>query len=381
MPAAPASFLVKFDLTGTPKLVLTDDSGWTVLEKPDAKGYFSITLPDGIERVVDFTTPDIEWDGSELPPFEHTLRLNSQGNVQCGTYTIKYYTNHPSYTVGSLTRIFTFQYSEVDLDVEKDFDTFTPSLFYRDNTIYSRSGYTTTTNTVAWTSSIASVGVVNGSADDFDLAYLGGYYTGIYTTSFQRNILYTNQSNSWLTIAELYTYSSVDTILAPPTIGQMLACLDALWLQLDAASCNCTLYTALKAKFEYGASLYTLILGKIQAGDYDGLTDIIETFQALLSCTGSGDLGVVIDPYDVESATRPPADIVFAVGAASYMVTGATSKTVTTHIGWRLRVKRNKLAESDFDDGSGTYYGWDSSLGALTITALTAGETIRLEAY
>lgn len=383
MPSAPAIFSVKFDLTGTPKLVLTDTGGWTLLEKPNVRGYFDITPPDGVTRFANFSSPDIQWNGSALPAFEWTLRLNTEGTPQCGIYTIKYYTEHPDYTIGSLQRIFTFQYTEKTLDIEKDFDVFTPSLFYRDNTSYGITGYNITSNTVAWSSVITGVGTVTGSANNFDLIYASAYHAGTYNTSFQRDVLYTSQAYSWLTIADRYSKTYTDTIYQPLTIGQMLACLNALWDDYSASGCGCSgIGLKTRDKFEYAASLYTLILEKLRSGSYEGLTDIIAKFQTLTSCN-NGDGAGVLEPYDPEAALKPPNDITFTVAASgSYIIAGQQTKTVTSHIGWRLRVKRNKFAEMDYNDTSGTYYEWNTTTGLLELFgALTIGETIRIEGY
>jgi hypothetical protein len=370
MPSAPASFTVKFDLTGTPKLVLTDNGAWGVGEAVNAQGFFEITLPDGVTRAVNFASPDIEWDGSVLSPFEYTLRLNAQGNLQCGSYTIRYYTDHPSYTVNSLTRSFTVQYSEKTLDVDKDFDVFTPSLFYRDETDYSQTGYTITSNAIAWSSVITSVGTVLGTASDFDLMYGGQYYAGIYTTSMQRDLLYTSIANSWLTIAERYNYSSTDTIYAPPSTQQMLICLNALWTQMQAAACSCKLYETLKDKFLFASSLYTLIFGKLQALDYDGLAELIIKFQSIAGCTGGSGLGTPLDPYNPipggSSATEPLDFIVNATD--SPILAGQSTIVLPQFIGYNLEFHRGGQPQYTTNPGDGTtYYFWNKVTGVFSI--------------
>src|SRR5687767_3183469 len=115
---------VKFDLTGNPKLVLTDPDSYPAGVANTLVGYFKITQPDGISREGSWGSPDIAWDGAELPSFDFNLRRNSDQEVQQGTYRIEYNAMATGYTPTQLVREFYFSYDRMAQDLEEDFDVF-----------------------------------------------------------------------------------------------------------------------------------------------------------------------------------------------------------------------------------------------------------------
>lgn len=60
-----------------------------------------------------------------------------------------------------------------------------------------------------------------------------------------------------------------------------------------------------------------------------------------------------------------PAPYQFEVDASSFMVTGQSTKTISTFIGRNLLFIRNGITQSTVNTG-GTYYSWDSSSGIFT---------------
>lgn len=331
---APASFTVKFDLTGTPKIVLTDNSGWTVGEKPDVTGYFEITLPDGIKRSLDLSTADVSYSGSDLTPFEYNLRLDSAGLPQRGTYIIRYVTDHPSYTPGEFIRTFEWNYSSAELDLEEDFDVFTPSLFYRDLTNYTKSGYTTTTLTRAWEAVIGTVGTVTGSSANFDLAYGGDYYDAEYDISLQVDILYTHTTNSWLTVLDRITEEIDTTADTPPTVNDILQCIKDLKDLLDAAAGNCTVTDSLEAKYQKAMTRYDNLIHNLRLGDTEGAEDLLEEIINLTSCTHSVNRNQIINPYDLSAYTggsgsyTPPYYYTIPADATEVTLSAMNGKTI-----------------------------------------------------
>jgi hypothetical protein len=147
----------------------------------------------------------------------------------------------------------------------------------------------------------------------------------------------------------------------------MLACLNALWLQLEAAGCNCSIYDALKKKYEFAATIYFLILEKLRSGDYAGLTDLITKFKSLTSCIGGGGLGEPLSPYDPGGALSVPSDIEWKTQAGGVMTPGQSVKIFPTHIGWRIRFFRNKIREHGPSVDTDTNYTWDVGTATLTV--------------
>jgi hypothetical protein len=298
------SFSVKFDLTGTPKLVLTDNTAYTGNVAQGITGYFELTYPDGITRTGSYTSPDITWNGSALPPFEFPLRLDSEQKVLRGQYILKYYADHASYTPTTITRTFDWEYEEIDLTLTEDFNVFTPALFYRDQTNYAQANYTKTTQTWAWTAVVGSVGSPTpGTTADFNLIIGGSYYDALYTISFQTDILYTHQTYSWLTVSERYTDSISTSADTPCSPNALISCLNDLKDELDAAVNNCTSFDLLKAKYEYANTLLTHLFHKLRISDTDGADELIDEFDRVVNCDGCVNRNHAILPYDFSGYT------------------------------------------------------------------------------
>lgn len=303
MAQAPASFTVKFNLVTLPQIVLTDNSGWTSLEKPDVTGYFEITLPDGIKRAFNLATPDIDYNLTDLREFSYNLRLDSAGKPQCGTYIIRYVTDHPDYTPGEFTRTFEWTYKAVTPVLTEDFNVFSPSLFYRDVTVYARANYSITTQTWTWDATIGTVGSIVGATANFDLAYSGNYYDAEYDINFQTDVLYQHTTYSWLTVLQRLSDNILTEADTPCSPNLLIACLNDLKDRLDAAAANCGRYDALKAKYIYAESLLSHLFHKLKIDDTDGAVDLIEEFETVATCTCEPNRNQIIPPYDFTDYT------------------------------------------------------------------------------
>lgn len=345
MPSIPSlAFSVQFDLSGSPKLVLTDTTPYTGSEAEDIVGYFELTYPDGITRTGNYTSPDVEWDGSELPAFEFSLRLDSQQNVQRGQYVLTYYADHPSYTPTSITRTFQWEYSEKTLTLTKDFNVFSPELFYRDETNYAQSNYDITSQSWDWTAVVGSVGSpAPGTTADFDLAISGVYYDAVYTIIFQTDLLYTHQSYSWLTVLQRYTEEISTTADTPCSPNALISCLNELKAELDEAVNNCTNYATLKARYEYANALLTHLFHRLRVSDTDGAEELIEEFDELTNCDGCIDRNEPILPYDFSEYS----------GAGWLVYNYFTTATDVTNGYFEISALQNKVLKSIKSSGIG----------------------------
>lgn len=267
------SFSVRFNLTGTPAIVLTDT---TTSPPTGLVGIFAITQPDGYTRTGNINSPDISVAGGS---FSYTLTLDASGNVQCGTYTIVYSGNAPGYLSTDFTRQFTFQYTPVSLVMTEDFDVFTPNLRYLDGTTYSRSGYSNGAVTRAWTGTSVPTGTLTGSSSTFSLAFGGQYYDANYTISLTSSLLYTNTTYNWLTIQESISKTVNTYAQTPPNVTSIVTSISALKKKLDDAINSCQTYDQIQADFEYAQSLFMHIMEKVKVSD---LTNIYVDLKDLL---------------------------------------------------------------------------------------------------
>lgn len=210
------SFSVRFNLTGTPALVLTDT---TISPPVGLVGIFEITQPDGYIRTGDIDSPDITIAGGS---FSYTLSLDNSWEVQCGTYVITYTAAAPSYLSTNFTRSFVFNYNPVDLILTQQFDIFTPRLKYVDDTNYQISGFTNGPITRLWTATATPTGTLTSSTQDLDLIYSGNYYDAVYTITLSSSLLYTNETYSWLTINETISETVLVDACTPKTFDELV---------------------------------------------------------------------------------------------------------------------------------------------------------------
>lgn len=291
------SFSVRFNLSGTIGMVLTD----TTTSAPTGMvGIFSITQPDGSVRVGNVSSPDITAPGGS---FTFALNRASDGNVQCGTYTIKYTATAPGLLSTDFTRTFVVQYKAVSLSIGEDFNVFTPNLSVRDTTSYAVSTYNAGTPTRSWAISSTPTGSITGSGATQSLVKDGSYYSALYTISLTSSVLYTHQTYSWLTINQTLTKSYQACIEAPPTFVSLVSEITQLRQKLDDAINTCTEYDNLKARFEYAQTSLAHIVDKLRTGDNSNIYNNIQDLQKFLdngvqTCTPTN---AVIPPYDLST--------------------------------------------------------------------------------
>lgn len=267
------SFNVKFDLDGVPTLVLTDT---TTSPPVGLVGIFEIIQPDGYVRTGNIATPDIPSAGSS---FSYPLTLDSTGQVQRGSYTIKYTAAAPGYLSTDFTRTFQFQYLPVTLNLNEQFDVFTPKLEYIDSTSYQVSNYNNTAVTRAWTAVSVPTGTITGSTQTFDIKYSNSYWDCYYTITLTSSVVYTHQTYSWLTIEETITKTVNTYAETPPTVNAIISLIVLLKNTLENQVDTVNEFNQTRQDFEYAQSLFTHLVDRIKVGNlttiYRDLKDLI----------------------------------------------------------------------------------------------------------
>lgn len=271
-------FRVTFDLTGAmPKLVLSDTGSYPGIVNQGLTGYFTITQPDTSVYAGSFITPDVEWDGSALTEKEHILALASDGRTQLGTYTILYSISHPDYTVTALSRTFVFNYEYPDLVLTKEFDVFTPSLSYVDETVYTQGGYTVQSLSRSW-SAVMSEGTLTSNLSTFDLVSGGEYYDSEYEIDFESEFTYQHNTYTYLYVTDNLADSIETSAGTPPALEVLYDYLADLKDTLDSYINNDRLYNDYKRRYEYAATLLQTIKQSGCAGDVERLPPYLDEF-------------------------------------------------------------------------------------------------------
>jgi hypothetical protein len=346
---------IKVDLTGNPKLVLTDPNNYPAGVANTLIGYFKITQPDGIAREGSFDSPDMQWDGAALPDFEFNLRRDANQEVQQGEYIIEYHAYATGYTPTTLTRTFTFSYDRVTQTLTRSFDVFTPRLRYLDDTNYDNvSGWTLSSGspvTDTWDAVIGSVGSVSGSGATFDLAYSGNYYDAEYSITRVKELIYRSNDYEWLSVQDLWEEDIETTADTPPSVADLIECLNDLFDEYYASSCDAQ--TALLARYLLAASLHHNFVETLRLSVTGNAYDLLTAFLAETQCAHSVNRNQIISPYDL-SGSGGSGDIMYNY----FLASDVTEITLPTLAG--------KVLKSIDMDGVGRYFtvGLDSDTPA-----------------
>lgn len=382
------SFLVKADITdvAAPIWTLTDNSVYPVGVVPT--GIFTITQPDGITRTGTFTSPDIS--GGVLTT-SIALRLTSDLLLQQGEYTIKYEVAADGYVPTLLSRTFTVTYTKSTVVLTELFDLFTPSLEYRDDTVYSAGNFTQTI-TRGWSAIIGTVGTLTGTnSATFDLKYGASYYDAAYTISFTATLLYQSSAYSFLSIADRLTKTVNTDAYTPPSSAQLVTDLTSLKTKLDGLINSCQNYDTVKADYEYAYTLYTHAMKRICAGDKVNVDTYIQEIINIVN----GNVGVypahtnaAISPYAYDCGSSPEPSTPFALevvagqseAIAAGVIVGATTFTNSQLANKYVLVFRggNKQQKGDPLDG-GMFYTKSFLDTTITFsTPIVDGEAIAI---
>lgn len=368
MPAiSNTSFSVRFNLLGTPELVLTDT---TTGPPAGLVGIFSITQPDGYTRTGDIDNPDIAAAGGT---FSIPLRLDSTGQVQKGTYTIKYTTNAPGYLSTDFIRTFQFTYSPVTISIGQQFDVFTPKLELIDETVYAVSGFDISGLTRAWSVTSTPTGAITGATAALDVVYNNEYYDAYYTGTFTATATYTSQTYAWLTVSESITTSISTYAQTPDAPDDIVSQIHELKLLWDNAVNQCQEQADALAQFQSAEILFEHIVNRVLVQQTEG---IFEDLQDLVRMLNNNQ----IPAYTPTNLPIPPYNIgSFAPGAAWGNITGiiTTQTDLVNYIA--ARIADQKYA-ANVGNGSATSFALSHGLDSLDVEVevveVATGETV-----
>lgn len=277
----------------TPVIRLTDPDNYPSGISPYITGIFSITQPDGLIVTGTFSSPDVYWSGSALVVPTKELRLSTDDTLQNGIYSITYTVNCTGYDTTVLTKTFTLDYTAKSVIITLLEDVFTPQLQAVDGTIYSQSGFTTTSTTRAWSADIEYVGstarTVTGTQLLFDMAYLSDYYDAFYAISLDVTVLYAMTGDyTWVSVKDLLEASTQMDAYTPPTLAELAASLNTMYSQIQAGTwCGCSCgcepdYTP----WTEATALYQNIVTNGQNGDVTGLDSKVDQLLKIFNCSG-----------------------------------------------------------------------------------------------
>jgi hypothetical protein len=298
------SFTVKFDLTSSPQLVLTDTS--TI--PSGATGIFTITLPDNYNRVGSHSSPDIVSSGAA---YSSPLRLDSTGQVQTGQYTIKYEIKTSDNVVSTFSRIFQFYYVPVELQMTEDFDVFTPKLTFKDDTNYQVSTYNYGAITKAWSVYSIPTGTMSFSTNIIDLIFGGKYYDASYTVTLTSTLKYTHQVYTWLTVQETIIKQVKTFAETPTTLDGFVIEISELKKTLDGLVNTNQPYYDAKAAFESAQTFFTHIMDKLKVGNTLNIYKDLKDLMAVIN-------GYQVPVYVAKNAQILPYDLGAYAGAPKW---------------------------------------------------------------
>lgn len=323
-------FSVRFDLTtGTPTMILTDTSSYPSGVEEDITGYFSITSPDMGTDSGSWSSPDVIWDGM-LTTKELVLRLNDEGNIQGGDYTVVYNVHHPDYTPTVLSRTFNTSYVPPKLNLVNKFDVFTPSLKYQDQTSYGIPGYSLDDIERQWIADSIPTDTLYGDSSEFDINLDGDYYDAVYSMYFSYIATYVSDIYPYLTIEDFQEYSFETSANTPPSINELVGYLNDLKAELDSTTNNCSINKEYKARYEYASSLLFNIKESCRAELLEPLNGYVAEF---LSITNNfvtppyTNTNEIIDPYECGSSGQQSDS--YLVYTALMSQSGTNAPTVT----------------------------------------------------
>ena len=308
--SAYVDFSVSLDKSGiTPEIVLTDTSTYPGGVAATVTGVFSVTQPDGISVVGNWTTPDVTYVGSALTPNSKELRLATDDNFQNGLYVISYTVKATGYTDTPKTKTFVLIYTPVKLGISDLSDVFTPSLQVIDSTRWAVSGFASPTVTRAWTAAITYVGSgiqnITSNAILFDLSYSGSYYDAHYDITFNAIATYVNSTAAWLSLTDVLSSDFQLDEYTPPTLTQLRNSLTALKTSIDddtycGGGCGCG--SADYTPFNTAQNVFDIFLQNGQNGDNtESLYPDIVKMTKIFNCSGlvyTEHTNAVVPPYN-----------------------------------------------------------------------------------
>jgi len=297
-----------------PVITFTDISTYPDGVAPTVTGVVSATQPDRISRDGSFTSPDISWNGSELPPFNFELRLNdTDESFQLGGYTFTYIVKATGYDDTTKTKTFALAYSQPELLITDSEDVFTPQLLVADYTVYPQEGFAAPTISRAWLAYIryagTSIASKTGTGALLDLAYNTYYYDAHYDVTLTTTLTYIlNSPDGWVTVIDQLEATNQFDAYTPPTLAQLRTSLATMKTEIEAGTwcggrcgCGCNIdYTP----YTEAVAIYDQLVAQGQNGETIGLQTYVEQLLKIFNCSGlltQVHTNVPIPAYDWEN--------------------------------------------------------------------------------
>lgn len=297
-------FTVRFDLTSTPRLVLTDT---TVSLPTGTVGKFDIAQPNGLTRNGLYT--DIETSGDA---FNFPLSASTSLPWQIGAYSVVYTLKTSDDTTTTQTKTFDFDFEGISLAIQENFDTLTPTLNYSDITDYGLPNWLQPTIVRSWIGTSAATGNLASASSVFDLIYSDHYYSSQYAISLDTTVTYVSSAHSYLSVSYESSISTLSSrAFTPPSLLLLLQWLTAFRLFLNTALNVDTIKS-----YAYASGLYAELRSIICNGGYDNL--LLSQYYASTH-RGASLVGRItnlpIPPYDLTTCFYTPTGNTFAISA------------------------------------------------------------------
>lgn len=314
MPSIPnISFNVKFDLTGTPAMVITDTSTHGLTRT----AIFKITQPDNYTVEGDWDTPDLDILDTE---FSTPLRLASDGYPQCGNYVIEMTVDSGGYTPTTFTRSFAFDWKQPEVVIQQNLDVFTPQLILVDSTVYAVAGFNVVVTNLNWTANSTPTGPLVGTGYSFSLISGGQFYSADYTATHTALGTYTSIANPWLTVLFDVYWTEAFSVSAPPTLSEIVGLINDLNGD-DCASC-CS------SKFVEAMALYQLIVNQLMTGNTTNIYNNLQQLLVLIGGSTTNITNISIPPYEINTGGVSPTPV---SGYAVTIGNGTANSYAITH--------------------------------------------------
>jgi len=380
----------------SPVFRIIDNSNYPSGVAQTIAGILTVTQPDNITvQNTDFSQPDIYWNVSALVPADLELRLDNTGSFQRGGsgYRIIYTVRAPGYDDTILMKAFSLSYTPPAIIITNNFDIFSPDLSVQDSTNYNQLSLDFVAVVRAWLANIISVEgttqIISGTAQVFDLNYLGSYYDSQYDITLSITPQWRLQGTSnFVTIIDELTDDITLYAQIPPTLADLQADLATLKSELDAAACDCNLYPILFDRYNLANSIYSQLVARGQSGSLAGLDGYIYQLEKIFNNNVNPtyiNTNDVIPAYDWNTGgggsvawtniTGKPSSITveWVVGEVGYPGEGATTYTNSSMANVpvsRIYVFRNGFPQfaSNPPDGD-TYYTKNLADNFLTFSA------------
>lgn len=207
-------FTAHFSLTSSPLISITDAS-----TNESGGFWFTIKHPDGV----------LQSYGSELTPaivssggnYGVTAHLDTDGEIQQGTYQIVYYGQS-----GSINRVVDLDIAPPTLQLTIDLNSFAPYAIVSDSTVYVVDGFTENRKATQWSMDIVdyidNTGYSQLGGGELNLAqFSGGLRDSNYDVTLSALLDYQNTANPWLLVSFELDYNEVFSVIKPPSFSEM----------------------------------------------------------------------------------------------------------------------------------------------------------------